>query len=58
MGGGELSGPVFRFGYEEVFHPTPAEAREVLGVQGAEYVSTREESLIFTERKAPPARRK
>ena len=55
---GELSGPIFLFRYEEVFHLKPAEAREVLGVKGAEDVSTKEESLIFTERKAPPARRK
>ena len=55
---GELSGPIFLFRYEEVFHLRPADAREVLGVKGAEDVSTKEESLIFTERKAPPARRK
>jgi ubiquinone biosynthesis protein COQ4 len=48
---GELSGPIFTFRYEPVFHLTPAEARKLLGVAGAEDVDTREESLIFTERK-------
>ena len=55
---GELSGPIFLFRYEEVFHLTPVEARKVLGVEGAEDVDTREESLVFTERKAPPAQGK
>ena len=54
---GELSGPIFLASYEEVFHLRPADARKVLGVVGAEDADTREESLIFTERKQPPARK-
>ncbi|HXC40930.1 MAG TPA: Coq4 family protein [Burkholderiales bacterium] len=50
---GELSGPIFLFRYEEVFHLRPAEARKVLGVVGAEDVDTHEASLIFTEQKRP-----
>lgn len=48
---GELSGPIFLYRYEEVFHLTPVEARKILGVEGAEDVDTHAESLIFTERK-------
>jgi hypothetical protein len=43
------------FKYEPVFHLPLAEAREVLGIHGAEDVDTTGPSLVWAEREPQPA---
>ena len=52
---GHASGPIFMFKYEPVFHLPLAEAREVLGIHGAEDVDTTGPSTIWAEREPQAA---
>jgi ubiquinone biosynthesis protein Coq4 len=50
---GEMSEPFFWARYEDVFHLTPAAAREKLGIRGVEEVDTRAASAVWDGRMTP-----
>lgn len=50
---GENSEPFFLAKYEDVFHLTPEEAREKLGIRGVQEVDTKEISRVWDGRAAP-----
>jgi ubiquinone biosynthesis protein Coq4 len=52
---GRASAPMYAYRYEDVFHLTPEQARETLGVQHAYEVDSEREAMIFREEPAQAA---